>query len=169
MEILHNLSNISIGIIFFSAFFGYLLFNNRLALYFLIYLVVAGYIGNDVLKLLTHTFSPKNKLFMRPKPIIGNCNIYPSISGVDWGMPSGHAQIIALTATFWTMYLWKNEKQSNLRKWIATIFLLAIAIFVGYSRVYLGYHNWFQVAVGYIIGILEGWWFYYLLDKYLIL
>lgn len=90
---------------------------------------------------------------MRPYKSTYNLNI------LNWGMPSGHSQIITLTAIFWILYLFNsNFKYKN----IGILILFISIIIISYSRIYFNYHNLFQVIIGNIIGFIFGIIGYYL-------
>jgi len=67
------------------------------------------------------------------------------------GMPSGHTQLLWLIFTFF--YL--NNDNFN------TYLFGILAIFTSYQRIYSGMHSQQQVFVGFLLGIILGYiWFY---------
>jgi len=78
------------------------------------------------------------------------------------GFPSGHAQFLAFTAMFWTIYIYRSSSSIKIAQ---IIILWVIALLVCYQRVYSGCHSILQVSVGSIIGALLGWGTYLLCNK----
>tara|TARA_B100000927_G_scaffold270069_1_gene245920 strand:+ start:113 stop:547 length:435 start_codon:yes stop_codon:yes gene_type:complete len=73
--------------------------------------------------------------------------LYPQLNG----MPSGHTQLSWLIFTFF--YL--NNDNFN------TYLFGILAIFTSYQRIYSGMHSQQQVFVGFLLGIILGYiWFY---------
>lgn len=71
----------------------------------------------------------------------------------SWGMPSGHAQITALAACFWTIYLVKSESDDNLvHVIVASVLLWLLAMSVWVQRVMVHCHSIPQVLTGAIFG-----------------
>eukprot|EP01083_Nonionella_stella_P034543 94547_1 len=90
----------------------------------------------------------------------------------SYGMPSDHAQLMALLAMFWYSLLTDNQRfafnpitQAQNRKTI--LFLYVVALVVTYSRFYLCLHTFNQLVVGFIIGSFLGKLVYFV-DKTLI-
>jgi undecaprenyl-diphosphatase len=84
-------------------------------------------------------------IFLRTRPFL-SFNIYHlgSLScPKDFSFPSGHASTAFAAATVLTFF----DKK---RYW----FYYSVAILISYSRIYLGCHYFFDVAVGAIIGSL---------------
>jgi len=80
---------------------------------------------------------------------------------VEFGMPSGHAQIACSVATFWLLYL----SNSNLLGIWNSLYLILIALGVSLSRVLINCHTPGQVIVGGGLGVLTAI-FNYNLFKY---
>ena len=91
------------------------------------------------------------------------CGIYPSAGAAShtWGMPSGHAQITTLSATFWTIYVWRRfareknareKKKLKTKAIVSTIIIWLLALLVWAQRVYSGCHSMMQIGVGALIG-----------------
>ena len=73
-----------------------------------------------------------------------------------YGMPSGHAQISWLFATYWSLKIW-NDKRGAPSKIISIMVLCFFATMVTYSRVYWAKcHTVQQVVVGSVVGIILG-------------
>jgi dolichyldiphosphatase len=83
-----------------------------------------------------------------------------SVGGHAWvpkyGWPSNHSQFMGFAAAYvclWAAYKWRAGARWRLLTGVAAITLAAL---VGYSRLYLGYHDVIQVAAGLGIGALAG-------------
>ena len=73
-----------------------------------------------------------------------------------YGMPSGHAQAVAVFSTFMILVAW-NMRQPLLQKIVASSFFVLCAATVMYSRVaWAGCHTYGQVVLGALIGCLVG-------------
>ena len=95
----------------------------------------------------------------------------------SYGMPSGHSQLAWFLATYiiYENYQHYNKsKQTNKNKqnyiwyniWYSSIFVLGIAIYISYSRVYIEKcHTLSQVIVGALLGIICGRVIYYFRDN----
>ena len=66
-----------------------------------------------------------------------------------FGMPSGHSQIAWSVSTYLILKYFLNSP-------LQTVFLLAIATYISFSRLLIGCHTTGQVVTGAIIGILCG-------------
>lgn len=84
-----------------------------------------------------------------------------------YGMPSDHSQIMFYFSTFFSLiiifryYVNNNSLVQIFFKNILIIGSFLAAFLVAYSRVYLEYHTFDQVAVGAIVGVLLGCiWFF---------
>jgi dolichyldiphosphatase len=83
----------------------------------------------------------------------------PFEKGRGYGMPSAHAQFVG----YMIGYFWLFDKRKKLKLYY---FGLVIAgILTAYSRVYLEYHTLDQVAVGFVLGMVIGLIFGYLVVK----
>ena len=81
-------------------------------------------------------------------------------------MPSGHAQITSLAATFWTLYLIGKHKKSGVKRVEFRIGLIwLIAVLVWGQRIYSRCHSVLQVASGAVFGMGFGILSYYLCRK----
>ena len=96
---------------------------------------------------------------------------YPNVKWMQrpnahtWGMPSGHAQMTALAAVFWSLYLWRQQKQRPLAAMVVgTVLMGAITFGVMYSRYANGCHNVPQLAIGGLVGAGLGAGLYWLFE-----
>ncbi|AYV78027.1 MAG: dolichyldiphosphatase [Edafosvirus sp.] len=124
--------------------------------------IIFGDVLNGVLKKSIKSVAPDVEMFKRPSPPAEGCGIYSQCNiSADhkptYGMPSGHSMIICFSAIFWILYIQKYSGMSKGWKLFSTILLLTIAILVMISRIVIGCHNFLQVIVGAMIGILLGW------------
>jgi membrane-associated phospholipid phosphatase len=70
-----------------------------------------------------------------------------------YSFPSGHA---LNSITFYGLIIfivWQNEK-NNFLKWLLTILLVLLIIFIGISRVYLRVHYASDVLAGFSVGLM---------------
>jgi membrane-associated phospholipid phosphatase len=70
-----------------------------------------------------------------------------------YSFPSGHA---TMSITFYGLIIflvWQNEKNTWL-KWVLTILLVLLIIFIGISRVYLRVHYASDVLAGFCVGLM---------------
>lgn len=119
----------------------------------LLYIRFAFY---SFLTMLLYTFLKKmaeksdlpDYLVNRPRNTLGYCSS-------DSGMPSGHAMIAGLTASFWLMYIW-NQDETRLSKIVRSSLVLIIAGLIFWNRIENDCHTITQVLVGAIIGIILG-------------
>ena len=80
------------------------------------------------------------------------------------GMPSLHAQVVGLTAVFWSIYICKNE--SSFSDIFRVAMLFGIFFAVSYQRVIVCCETWLQVGAGAFFGIVCGILFYYIVEKF---
>uniref|UniRef100_A0A672RW44 Dolichyldiphosphatase n=1 Tax=Sinocyclocheilus grahami TaxID=75366 RepID=A0A672RW44_SINGR len=102
-------------------------------------------------------------ILQEPRP----CGGHTSVT-TEYGMPSSHSQFIWFFVVYFFLFLYLRMHQTNnarcvelLWRHILSITLLAVALFVSYSRVYLLYHTWSQVIYGGVAGMVMGvvWFF----------
>ncbi|XP_016325766.1 dolichyldiphosphatase 1 [Sinocyclocheilus anshuiensis] len=138
--------------------------------------VLIGFVTLIVFKRELHTISFFGGLIMNeglnwllkhilqePRP----CGGHSSVT-TEYGMPSSHSQFIWFFVVYFFLFLYLRMHQTNnarcvelLWRHILSIILLAVALFVSYSRVYLLYHTWSQVIYGGVAGMVMGvvWFF----------
>ncbi|WP_340199211.1 phosphatase PAP2 family protein [Ascidiimonas sp. W6] len=85
--------------------------------------------------------------------ILDQMRLVKSYCGGKYGYFSAHAANSFAVATFFVLLL------KNKFKWIPFL-LLAWALLVAYSRIYIGVHFPLDVVTGISIGMLSGWLFY---------
>jgi membrane-associated phospholipid phosphatase len=93
---------------------------------------------NDSLKVLFHT----------PRPYWVSQEIKAHFHEYQFGLPSGHAQH---AVAFWGYWARQVKKRWF---WLVAIFLM---ILIGISRLVLGMHFYFDVIVGWVVGIIFLW------------
>ena len=148
--------------------------DNKYGLFF-IFAILLGDGANMLEKKLFKMISKQAEYGKRPSgcgtrngKVCTGCGIYsnPLKSSKTWGMPSGHTQITALAATFWTPYLIGKNKDKKIKRLEFRIILLwVVAIMVWIQRIYSRCHSLFQVGSGAVIGIGFGILSYYLCRK----
>lgn len=125
-------------------------------------LLAVGQVANDVVS------GAFKKLVRYERPLRGR--VFKEEGGLLWGMPSSHSQFMAFWATYCAlMYVWHSPPKalfnvSHIRGTLEQriVRLLGLAVlgttlsFVVASRLYFGYHNIFQVAVGVLLGAFLG-------------
>ena len=112
----------------------------------------------------------------RPPECAMNCDfILDNITLSQFGMPSGHSQIIWAVGIYIICKIidkWKNKNNDEINlnhldhleyAWLIIVcFIILSMIYVSYSRVYIeGCHTLQQVIVGSILGIISGFIIYY--------
>lgn len=81
------------------------------------------------------------------------CGLYPDktmVSANSMGMPSGHSQITAFTATFWSLYF------MDINKSFPIPILWSLSFLVWYQRYHSRCHSLSQISTGVFIGIILG-------------
>jgi len=116
------------------------------------------YIGASII---SHIINYGLKVLIKQKRPDGakDCHDYVTcdVKANGYGMPSGHAQSMALTLSFWLLYIWNNKQIKNKRvKIIGSIFITVSCVSVIYSRILFGCHSTLQTITGTIIGLLLG-------------
>ena len=86
------------------------------------------------------------ELFARERPDLGSLLMESSYS-----FPSGHAMINATLYLILLYYVW-NHLRPSFWRFPAVLFLLAMPLTIGYSRVYLGVHYASDVLGGFLLG-----------------
>ena len=133
----------------FSAFVLAFVMNQRIG-YIYILSVILSHIINHVLKILIKQKRPDGAK---------DCHDYVTcnIEADGYGMPSGHAQSMGLTFSFWLLYIWNNKQIKNKGvKIIGSIFIIISCVSVIYSRILFGCHSELQTITGTIIGLILG-------------
>ena len=137
-------------------FIGFLILNYIITLdiKWLKYVIFTFVFGSLMNKLLKHTFKSMN---IGPRPSSGylGCKLYPTTekSKITWGMPSGHAQIVAVVVTFLIRDV-VISRSNMISKYISISLLTAIVFVNSWYRVHLKCHTVLQVVVGNVVGVL---------------
>lgn len=146
-------------IIFSTLLLGVL---TRDQIFFVLFLLSnISYGTNYILKYITERIMGKNKY-----PIIG-IGERPSKKLKSYGMPSGHSQLAASTATFLVLLNNDNIFTNEKLKMMINFLLLSLTLYVMYSRVYEKYHTVQQTIIGSFIGILIGYQIYLIYVNYI--
>jgi len=99
--------------------------------------------------MLSGSFNDSAKIaFHTPRPFWYSRNVLAHAHEYQFGVPSGHAQN---AVAFWGY--WAKEVK-KLWYWIVVIGLILV---IGFSRLVLGMHFYFDVIIGWLIGILFLW------------
>ncbi|MDO5859823.1 MAG: phosphatase PAP2 family protein [Methanobrevibacter sp.] len=97
--------------------------------------------------------APVKLLFSQPRPYLVLSHVHILTSSVDPNsFPSGHS---ATTLSVMTV-LFLKAKEYFRRDVLVRCFAVAFSLTIGFSRIYIGMHFPFDVAVGCIIGIASG-------------
>lgn len=88
------------------------------------------------------------QLFQRKRPL---SPLLKAAKGLSF--PSGHA-IMAVTFYGLLIYILQHSITTDWLKWFVTIFIIALIVLIGFSRIYLRVHYASDVAAGFIIGLL---------------
>lgn len=151
-----NSSRLVIDIMLFGYYIGYdgvIVFGVLLGLYFLYkrfwkeLAMAAASIGlaGLLFLLLSH-------IFKRPRPFtLFDKLIFPGSPNTP-GFPSGHALIIVVLFGFLIYLSWPKIK-SRLGRVSMVLIALLLALFIGFSRLYIGDHYLTDVIAGYAVGI----------------
>ena len=89
-------------------------------------------------------------IIQRPRPVLPWAHVLP-----DYSFPSGHSMNSLVFYVAIAMLIWTHAGQRA--GTVAVIGALAIAIAIGFSRIYLGYHYFSDVVGGFAAGL--GWLF----------
>lgn len=122
--------------------------DKKIQLLFIIGLFLLNTLLNPILKNISFYFFKDNEIFQRPNPPKQGCGCFANLEmngSKSFGFPSGHAQIVAFTAMFYTLYFGFDPK---------ILFFWIYGILVCIQRINIGCHNLFQVFGGSIIGII---------------
>lgn len=146
------------GLIFFYLFFIEEKKHKEFIFFFFLSIILSSFLTNVVLKNLFQRPRPYHKNssfrlitsksnhsnFNQIQPVSTNFNQFPPLSTnypSDYSFPSGHATLSFSAATILSFFDKKRRK----------IFYL-IAALIAFSRVYLGYHYFFDIVAGSLIG-----------------
>lgn len=88
-------------------------------------------------------------LFNRPRPLFPS-PIWMQLQSGSY--PSGHTLSAVVAYTF-LAYMLASQTRSRLFKWMYALLALAIILFIGYSRLYLGDHYLSDILAGYALGL----------------
>ena len=126
-----------LGIVLFAVVGYLLLARKRASAWLMLTAVLGGTIGNSLLK---HSFA-------RPRPEF----VAQSTQVFTASFPSGHAALSAITYLTLAALLARTTTSRGLRIYFVGIGLV-LTLFVGVSRVYLGFHYPTDVLAGWCIG-----------------
>lgn len=87
-------------------------------------------------------------LVARPRP-----SVLRIVEETGFSFPSGHSMASFAFYGLIIYLVWKNTNNKAL-KWLVTIFLSLLVLFIGLSRIYLGVHYASDVFAGFIGGLI---------------
>ncbi|CAN3353321.1 dolichyldiphosphatase [Diutina catenulata] len=112
-------------------------------------IVVGGHLGSEVVnKIVKH-------IIRQPRPDFHK-DFGKGSYGSSYGMPSAHSQFAGFFAAYFLCVVLTKVPVSTLSKVVVSAGLLTVGFLVPFSRVYLMYHTWPQVAVGVMLGVALG-------------
>ncbi|OQP45623.1 phosphatase PAP2 family protein [Niastella populi] len=97
-------------------------------------------------------------LFNRHRPLIP---LLEPARGLSF--PSGHAFMSVCFYGLLMIIIWREERPHPVLKWVLLILVVALLLFIGFSRIYLRVHYFTDVVAGFCIGS-----FWLLLSSFLI-
>ena len=150
-----------------SALAGALISEDLLYMYFAAGAIVLGSGVNYAVKGLCKAVAGNVELFKRPNPPQSGCGNFANCTAggsTTFGFPSGHAQIVAFSAAFWSLYLQKYGKRKSTSV-VSICILWALVLLVCWSRIKIGCHNLIQVTAGTTIGAGLGVAYFKFLDR----
>ena len=86
-------------------------------------------------------------ILQRPRP-----TEYRIVDASGYSFPSGHSMVNMAFYGFLIYLIYKNVKNKYL-KWGLIVFLAALTLLIGISRIYLGVHYTSDVLAGFLVGI----------------
>ncbi len=131
-------------LIYFGTLFAYITSGEIIYLAFFVGAIISN-ILNTYIKLFFKSHFENIKGFQRPNPPMEGCGIFNDCDkkgSISFGFPSGHVQLVAFMATFWTICLLKKQLY-----WGIMILWLSV-LFVSWHRIITGCHNLIQVFCG---------------------
>ncbi|CAI5758945.1 unnamed protein product [Candida verbasci] len=112
-------------------------------------IVVGGHLINEIInKLIKH-------MIKHPRPDFHKGFGAGSYS-LTYGMPSAHSQFMGFFITYYICVIIFKIPLKKWQKWLGCSILSFCMFGVGFSRIYLLYHSFPQVYVGFLIGITFG-------------
>lgn len=150
------------SLLIWVAIFAYLVFfeekkHKEFVIFFISGLLISSFLANIVIKNIVHRPRPHSVISNQQSAVSSNTNLnanklktdnrlltanYPA----DFSFPSGHAATSFAAATILAYFDKKRKK----------VFYI-IAFLIAFSRVYLGYHYFFDVVFGAFLGWLISW------------
>jgi undecaprenyl-diphosphatase len=99
-------------------------------------------------------------LFNRHRPLIP---LLAPAKGLSF--PSGHAFMSVCFYGLLMIIIWKEERPHPVLKWVLLLLVIALLLFIGFSRIYLRVHYFTDVLAGYSIGSMWLFLSSYVIDK----
>jgi undecaprenyl-diphosphatase len=99
-------------------------------------------------------------LFNRHRPLIP---LLAPAKGLSF--PSGHAFMSVCFYGLLMIIIWKEERPHPVLKWVLLLLVIALLLFIGFSRIYLRVHYFTDVLAGYSIGSMWLFLSSYIIDK----
>lgn len=99
-------------------------------------------------------------LFNRHRPLIP---LLAPAKGLSF--PSGHAFMSVCFYGLLMIIIWKEERPHPVLKWVLLLLIIALLLFIGFSRIYLRVHYFTDVLAGYSIGSMWLFLSSFIIDK----
>lgn len=88
--------------------------------------------------------------YAHPRPYVYDDDVFPVKCEEGYGDPSGHAALTSASYLFAAYLFSRNDKKIELKFILATVAI----IIVGFDRLYMGAHTYYQVILGWSFGSL---------------
>jgi membrane-associated phospholipid phosphatase len=138
MLFITNLGGLTSLLVLSAILLGFLIHKKRWRRVEIVAVSLLGGLISDVLvKLLTHRLRPENALVVMP----------------DYSFPSGHATMSIIVFTL-IAYSLKGDIKNRLRRNLFIAGNMALALLIGFSRIYLRAHWASDVIAGFALGFL---------------
>lgn len=102
---------------------------------------------------------------LRPCHALSDVNMFHTSCGGKYGFVSSHAANLFAIVMFLILHKKSSPQPQGKHPWLMGGLLVAWAVLVGYSRVYLGKHYPGDVICGALLGLLIGCIVWWLIDK----
>jgi len=154
---IYNLLKVSPAIIYASCLLAFVATKKKIYLVIFFATTFFGDVMAHVQKKIFKSFLPPH-LSARPCVSISGCDrtsqcgVFPRVdkNHISYGFPSGHAQISALAATLFSLYLYR-ELGKQAYPSIAVLF--GLVILVAWQRIHSNCHTFLQILFGWFFGV----------------
>lgn len=127
---------INLSILSVALFVSLIITNKKYNATLLLFSMIGGVLGNDLIKELTQRARPTNSL----------------IGVSDFSFPSGHSMLSIIFFSL-LLYSFKNDIKSSLLKNLFIFGNISLFLLIGASRIYLNVHWFSDVVAGFALGL----------------